>query len=107
MVELSPRQAVGALPAFHTLGMFTQFLYPILNGGTACIYPPASTATEYGIPVAPTPENALENAKRTKATGIVAVPALILEWQSPEDVAYLKTLNILVRSFFHDEPHER
>ncbi|KAJ6558269.1 acetyl-CoA synthetase-like protein [Mycena capillaripes] len=94
-IKLSPRLAVGALPAFHTLGMMTQLLAPILCGGTACIYPLASTATEYVIPLSPTPENALENAKRANATGIIAVPALILEWQSPEDIAYLKTLKLV------------
>ncbi|KAF7347157.1 Acetyl-CoA synthetase-like protein [Mycena venus] len=93
--ELSPRQAVGALPPAHGLGMLTQLLAPILNGATACIYPPASTATEYIIPVSPTPENAIENAKRAKATGIMTVPSLILEWQSPEHVGYLKTLKLL------------
>ncbi|KAJ7622622.1 putative aminoadipate reductase [Mycena polygramma] len=94
--EISPRHAVGALPAFHTLGMLTQLLTPILNGGTACIYPPVSTATTYIIPPNPTPETALENAKRANATGITAVPATILEWQSPHHVAYLKTLKLVV-----------
>ncbi|KAJ6578491.1 acetyl-CoA synthetase-like protein [Mycena capillaripes] len=98
MAEISPRLAVGELPAFHTLGIFTQLLFPILIGGTACIYPLASTATEYSIPVSPTAENTLENAKRAKATGIASVPALILEWQSAEDVAYLKTLKLLLYS---------
>ncbi|KAJ7622608.1 putative aminoadipate reductase [Mycena polygramma] len=93
--EISPRQAVGALPAFHTLGMLTQLMTPILNGATACIYPPVSTATEYIVPPNPTSENALENAKRTNATGITAVPATILDWQSPEDIAYLKTLKLV------------
>ncbi|KAJ7715956.1 acetyl-CoA synthetase-like protein [Mycena metata] len=94
--QLSPRQAVGALPAFHGYGMMVQLCNPILAGGTACIYPPASTATEYLIPVTPTPQNAIENAKRTKATGISVVPAFLVEWQSPEDVAYLKTLNLVM-----------
>ncbi|KAJ7656826.1 putative aminoadipate reductase [Mycena polygramma] len=93
--EISPRQAVGALPAFHTLGMLTQLMTPILNGATACIYPPVSTATEYIVPPNPTSENALENAKRTNATGITAVPATILDWQSPQDIAYLKTLKLV------------
>ncbi|KAJ7656866.1 putative aminoadipate reductase [Mycena polygramma] len=93
--EISPRHAVGALPAFHTLGMITQLLVPILNGATVCIYPPVSTATEYAIPPNPTPESALENAKRANATGITAVPAFLLEWQSPEHVAYLKTLKFV------------
>ncbi|KAF8215590.1 acetyl-CoA synthetase-like protein [Mycena galopus ATCC 62051] len=94
-VEIAPRLAVGALPAFHTFGITTQLLFPIFNGGTACIYPPASTATEYITPVVPTAENAIENAKRAKAMGIMGVPALVLEWQSPETVAYLKTLNLV------------
>jgi hypothetical protein len=76
--------------------MGTQLIAPLLKGVTACIYPPASTPTQYIIPVSPTPENALENAKRTKVTGVAAVPAFILEWQSPEHIAYLKTLNLLV-----------
>ncbi|KAJ6487165.1 putative aminoadipate reductase [Mycena vitilis] len=95
IVEISPRHAVGVLPPFHALGIITQLAHPILNGGTACIYPPASTATKYIIPPNPTPENALENAKRTNATGITAVPAMVLEWQSSEHVAYLKTLKLL------------
>ncbi|KAJ7785171.1 putative aminoadipate reductase [Mycena maculata] len=99
MAEMSPRQAVGALPAFHAMGILTQFIRPILNGGTACIYAPVSTASAYGIPVAPTAENAIENARKTRATGIVAVPALILEWQqSPGYVEYLKTLKLLTYS---------
>ncbi|KAJ6594686.1 acetyl-CoA synthetase-like protein [Mycena capillaripes] len=98
LVELSPRQAVGALPPFHGLALVTQLFVPLLNGGTACIYPPTSTATEYIVPVSPTPENAIENAKRTNATGITTVPALIMEWQSPENVAYLKTLKLLAYS---------
>ncbi|KAJ7731236.1 putative aminoadipate reductase [Mycena metata] len=94
-VELSPRHAVGALPGFHILGMFMQLLIPVLNGGMACIYPPVSTPTEYNVPAAPTPESALENAKRTNATGITAVPAFLMEWQSPDQIEYLKTLKLL------------
>ncbi|KAJ7099035.1 putative aminoadipate reductase [Mycena crocata] len=94
-VELSPRHAVGALPPFHALASVTQFVLPLCNNGTACIHPLASTATEYVLPVVPTPENAIENAQKVKATGITTVPAMILEWQSPEIVEYLKTLSIL------------
>ncbi|KAF7378113.1 Acetyl-CoA synthetase-like protein [Mycena sanguinolenta] len=92
LVELSPRLAVGHLPAFHTMGVAAHILFPVLNGGTACLYPLASTPTESISPIVSTAENALENAKRTSATGILTVPAFILEWQSPDDVAYLKTL---------------
>ncbi|KAF7378108.1 Acetyl-CoA synthetase-like protein [Mycena sanguinolenta] len=92
LVELSPRLAVGHLPAFHTMGVTAHILFPVLNGGTACLYPLASTPTGSITPVVSTAENALENAKRTNAMGILTVPAFILEWQSPDDVAYLKTL---------------
>ncbi|KAJ7604454.1 hypothetical protein FB45DRAFT_769078 [Roridomyces roridus] len=80
------------------MGILTQFSNVLLNCGTACIYPPASTATEYRVPITPTPANALDIGRKTGATGIVAVPALILEWQSDEDVAYLKTLKLLAYS---------
>ncbi|KAJ7636277.1 putative aminoadipate reductase [Roridomyces roridus] len=98
MHALSPRQNVGFLPPFHTMGILTQFSNVLLNGGTACIYPPVSTATEYRVPIAATPGNALNIGRKTGATGIVAVPACILEWQSDEDVAYLKTLKLLAYS---------
>ncbi|KAJ7625813.1 putative nonribosomal peptide synthetase [Roridomyces roridus] len=99
--ELAPRQAVGALPSFHALAMVEQFIFPLLAGGTACIYPPTSLSTpmEYRIPIVPTAENAIENAQRAKANGIVAVPAMILEWAAEEKhVQYLKTLNLLTYS---------
>ncbi|KAF8215632.1 putative nonribosomal peptide synthetase [Mycena galopus ATCC 62051] len=95
IADLSSRIAAGALPPFHTMGVMMQILFPILIGGTSCLYPLAATPTEYVTPVVLTAENALENAKRANATGIVSVPGLILEWQSPEDVAYLKTLNLV------------
>ncbi|KAJ7146561.1 acetyl-CoA synthetase-like protein [Mycena epipterygia] len=98
LAELAPRLGVAPLPAFHTLAILSQFTHPLLLGGTACIYAPASTAMEYVVPVVPTPQNALENAQKTNATGIIAVPSMILEWQSPEDIAYLKTLNLVVYS---------
>ncbi|KAF8215565.1 acetyl-CoA synthetase-like protein [Mycena galopus ATCC 62051] len=95
IMQLSPRLAVGPLPAFHTMGMLTQILFPILKGGTACLFPLTSKATEYITPVVPTAEKAIQNAKRTNASGIMTVPAFILEWQSPETIAYLKTLKLL------------
>ncbi|KAJ7193227.1 putative aminoadipate reductase [Mycena pura] len=97
-VKLAPRHAVGHLPPFHAMGMLTQLIYPIFNGGTACIYPPVSTDTEYKIPISSTPENALENAQRARASGITAVPAFLMQWQSTEHVEYLKTLNVVAYS---------
>ncbi|KAF7340997.1 Acetyl-CoA synthetase-like protein [Mycena sanguinolenta] len=94
--EVSPRHAVGAQPPAHTWGMVVQLIGPLLNGGTACIYPPASTATEYRTPPTPTSRNLIRNAKMANATGLDAVPALMTDWKSPEDIAYLKTLALLI-----------
>ncbi|KAJ6457360.1 putative aminoadipate reductase [Mycena sanguinolenta] len=94
--ELSPRHAVGAQPPAHSWGVVVQLIAPLLHSGTACIYPPASTATEYRIPPTPTSQNLIANAKMANATGLNAVPALMAGWQSPEDIAYLKTLALLI-----------
>ncbi|KAF7357233.1 Acetyl-CoA synthetase-like protein [Mycena sanguinolenta] len=94
-VEMSPRLAVGHLPACHAMGITTQILFPILNGGTACLYPLVSTTTKYITPTVPNAQNAIENAQRTKAKGIMVVPAFALHWQSPETIAYLKTLELV------------
>ncbi|CAK5275142.1 unnamed protein product [Mycena citricolor] len=92
----APRLAIGTLPPFHAMGCFTQILIPMLNNGTACILPPASTATEYHVPPNATSDLALHNAKITRADGILTVPAFILEWaRSPEAVDYLKSLNMV------------
>ncbi|KAJ7052189.1 acetyl-CoA synthetase-like protein [Mycena amicta] len=97
--ERSPRHAVGNLPAFHMTGLMGQFLLPMLVGGTACIYPPASLSNPglYMIPGTPTAQNALENARRGEATGIATVPSFVLEWvQDAESLEYLKSLKLLI-----------
>ncbi|KAF7303443.1 Acetyl-CoA synthetase-like protein [Mycena indigotica] len=96
--ELAPRLAVGALPPFHAMGVFLQLIAPIFSGGTACIYPPVSM-DEYRPPITATPENALDNARRAKANGIITVPAFLLEWaQREEDVRNLAALNMVMYS---------
>ncbi|KAF8215633.1 hypothetical protein K438DRAFT_1799007 [Mycena galopus ATCC 62051] len=94
--ELSSRQEVAILPPAHMFGFECQLLSPMLNNATVCIFPPASTRTEYVMPPVPSSRAAIENSKRTNATAIFAVPSMIVDWQSPEDVAYLKTLNMVV-----------
>ncbi|CAK5275098.1 unnamed protein product [Mycena citricolor] len=92
----TPRLASGFLPPFHAAGCFTQILFPMINNGTACIFPPASTATEYHVPPNATSDLALHHAKLTKADGVFAVPTFILDWaRSPEAVDYLKSLNMV------------
>ncbi|KAJ7045248.1 putative aminoadipate reductase [Mycena alexandri] len=78
-VELSPRHAVGALPGFHILGMFMQLLSPVLNGGTACIYPPVSTATEYNIPATPHPRKRPRECQEDERNGNYGRPGVPLK----------------------------
>ncbi|KAJ7052224.1 putative aminoadipate reductase [Mycena amicta] len=93
--EITPRMSVGPLPAFHAMGFFNQFLSPVFNGVVACIYPPAAEE-EYRVPVAVTPDNALEQTKRTQATGILIVPIFLMRWaQKEEDVRYLSSLKFV------------
>ncbi|KAJ7055851.1 putative aminoadipate reductase [Mycena amicta] len=95
-LQLTPRLAVGALPCFHAMGVFTQLMSPIFVGMTACIYPPVSTEEEYRVPGNATAESALENAKKARANGIMTVPAFLQEWaQKEDDVEYLKSLNLV------------
>ncbi|KAJ7855599.1 hypothetical protein B0H14DRAFT_3645801 [Mycena olivaceomarginata] len=99
IAALSPRQAVGTLPPGHGFGMVIQLLALVIHGaGTGCIYPPASTATEYALPPTPTAANALAAARRARATGMMCVPSLLVDWYAAaeqEDIAYLKTLNLV------------
>ncbi|KAF7291295.1 Acetyl-CoA synthetase-like protein [Mycena indigotica] len=95
---LTPRLAVGPLPAFHAMGFFTQFLTPVFNGVVACIYPPAGLASpeKYHAPVAVNPVNALEETKRAQSNGILIVPIFLMRWsQTPADVEYLKSLDFV------------
>ncbi|KAF7293886.1 Acetyl-CoA synthetase-like protein [Mycena chlorophos] len=95
LAALSPRLATGALPAFHAMALFIQFLAPLFCGITACLYPPLSM-TEYRVPVSATPQNALEQAKRARVDGVITVPAFLLEWaEREEDVRYLKGLKLV------------
>ncbi|KAJ7626109.1 putative aminoadipate reductase [Roridomyces roridus] len=97
--RLAPRFAVGALPPFHALGIACSFLFGIITGGTACVYPPASTPTSYRPPPAPSAALAITHARNARADGIMAVPALILEWAADDEVvAYLSSLNLLAFS---------
>ncbi|CAK5265953.1 unnamed protein product [Mycena citricolor] len=96
LTDEASRIAVGHLPPFHTMGNLLQHLLPVLIGATACIFPPASSATEYRIPPAATSDLALRESQRAHATCIMTVPSFVLEWaRNAEDVQYLKTLDLV------------
>ncbi|KAJ7626112.1 acetyl-CoA synthetase-like protein [Roridomyces roridus] len=97
--SLAPRFAAGALPPFHALGLAFSFVFGLMTGGTSCIYPPSSTPTSYHPPPAPSAALAITHARNARANGIMAVPALILEWAADEQVVgYLSGLNLVAFS---------
>lgn len=85
-----------ALPAFHTLGIYSQVLYTLYGGTSLALYPPVTTSSDR-IPMMPTPDNILEHTRRTKSNAIMTIPALLQIWgQSKEAVEFLKTLEFVV-----------
>lgn len=99
------------LPTYHTIGIYMQLFAPLAGGCAVCLYYPTAPAP----PPAPTPANVLDACRATGATGINIVPAFLeasaphrpgavwadcvaQAWALDDDhVAYLKTLDILVR----------
>ncbi|KAJ7689673.1 acetyl-CoA synthetase-like protein [Mycena rosella] len=86
-----------ALPGFHLFGIVCQLLQP-LSGTCVAVYPPTATSPS-ALPITPSPENILENAQKTKCRSLSAVPSLLVVWfNSPAALAYLKTLHTIVWS---------
>ncbi|GJE99007.1 acetyl-CoA synthetase-like protein [Phanerochaete sordida] len=80
------------LPTFHTMGIYQQFLAPIVTGHPVGLYAPKAPAA----PPVPTTQNVVDACKKVGATGVAVVPSFIEAWvQSDEVVEYLKTLKIL------------
>ncbi|KAG5652631.1 putative NRPS-like protein biosynthetic cluster [Sphagnurus paluster] len=96
--EHKPRLVLGcmALPSFHTLGIFMQLLNPLYGIMSVTVYPPTATSPSL-LPVIPSPENIIEHARLTHTTVLVIIPYLLLVWAtSPEAIAFLKTMKLLV-----------
>jgi acyl-coenzyme A synthetase/AMP-(fatty) acid ligase len=72
-----------------------------------CIFPPTSAALEdgtisiassYSLPVAPTAEKIIENARKTHVEAIVSVPAFLGQWATEADeetLAFLRTMRVV------------
>ncbi|KAJ6473899.1 putative aminoadipate reductase, partial [Mycena sanguinolenta] len=83
------------LPSFHLSGITFQLLLPLF-GMPVAVYPPVATSPST-LPVVPTPDNILHNARQTKCRSLFAVPALLATWlKSPEAIVYLATLHTVL-----------
>ncbi|KAJ7701502.1 hypothetical protein B0H17DRAFT_1157730 [Mycena rosella] len=69
-----------------------------LIGNPVVVYPPSAISSD-SLPIMPTPSNILEHARKTNCVSLMAIPALFSIWAaSPEAMAYLKTLRIVLWS---------
>lgn len=109
------RWGVHALPPFHTMGIASQLLAPLVAGHPSSLFPPS--AVQASPPVIPTPDATIDNARKTGCNAIFSVPTFLevragtprleglsltftasQKWaQSEDDIEYLKTLKYLVR----------
>ncbi|KAF7314832.1 Non-canonical non-ribosomal peptide synthetase FUB8 [Mycena kentingensis (nom. inval.)] len=79
-------------PGFHMAGFYTTLIHPMYRGVTVAMYPPQVTAPHM-LPVMPTPDNVLENVRRTNSRAVMCFPAFLVEWAKNErDVETLKGL---------------
>lgn len=69
------RWGVHALPPFHTMGIAAQLLAPLVAGQPSSLFPPR--AIDAAPPVVPTPENTIENARKTGCNAIFSVPTFL------------------------------
>lgn len=91
--QVKPRLRVAAMfsPPFHTLGVFTQVLYPIYCRLCTAVYPPVVFSTT-DTPMIPSPDNVLDHIRRTNSKAMVTIPAILQAWShSQEAIDYLKT----------------
>ncbi|KAF7330079.1 Acetyl-CoA synthetase-like protein [Mycena kentingensis (nom. inval.)] len=92
---LAPRLACGGLPPFHALGMFMQLLNPLLNGTTCCLYPLSSGPGAVVV----SPDSFLATCKNANVSGLITVPAFLVEWAKREqEIPYLASLSIVIFS---------
>ncbi|KAJ6561610.1 hypothetical protein B0H19DRAFT_1233577 [Mycena capillaripes] len=77
--------AIGTmgLPTFALSGIFCLLLQPLYGGVTVAIFPPVVSSPDL-VPIQPSPDNILQFARKTNCKS------------SPEAIAYLKTLNLVL-----------
>ncbi|KAJ7458724.1 hypothetical protein B0H11DRAFT_2060762 [Mycena galericulata] len=86
---------MGLLP-FALSGLFCQLLQPLYGGVIVAVFPPTTSSSEM-VPIQASPDNILQFARKTNCKSVLTVPTLLAVWaKSPESIAYLKTLNLVL-----------
>ncbi len=89
--------ATQPLPCFHMFGFATQVVQPLYGSMISALYPPIATTRE-SQPIQPTPQNVIDHSRRTKCTGMFAIPAWLQIWaQDTQTVDFLASLDFVVR----------
>ncbi|KAJ7195361.1 putative aminoadipate reductase [Mycena pura] len=87
--------AAMAWPPFHMGAIYSQLLFPIYAGAAVAVYPPVAR-TPHDLPVLPTPDSVLANARKIGCRSLVGVPAFFIQWaKSPEAVETLRSLGFV------------
>lgn len=83
---------VAALPPFHVAGWFSQQSIPLGTGSSIMLWAPNGSS-----PPLPTPEMALQTARRGDPAVVWVVPSFLVTWMhSTEAVEYLKSRELVV-----------
>lgn len=97
--KLSPGERIGAmaLPPFHAFGIILQLYLPLAYLATIATYPPQAITDWRALPIVPTSDNILDNARRTHCKVLIAVPTFLEQWAtSMEAVETLRKLDQVV-----------
>ena len=93
------RVAVASLPSFHTFGVCTQLMAPMVALISVSIYRPTSLHDPLAAPIIPNTVNILDSLRKTKSNALMVVPFFLEQWASlPDAIDTLKTLQYVVSS---------
>ena len=87
------------LPPFHTMGVHSQIIFPLLGCTTVAVYPPVVESPE-SLPPLPTPNNTIDHIQRTKSNALITTPTFLQIWaQDQKAVDVLSALQFVVRFY--------
>ncbi|KAF7798255.1 hypothetical protein EIP86_009472 [Pleurotus ostreatoroseus] len=86
------RWAAMALPTFHSMGILTQLMAPLVSGQPVGVYEPKYP----GPPVVPNPQNLLNATRICGCNAVMTVPSFIEVWAESEDsVKFMASLKMV------------